>query len=108
MANIAHSRLPSTTSIERTVSKRKDKVYIDFLQNRKGQTIAAPYSVRPKPSATVSTPLEWEEVNHELSPQMFTIKNIGEQLQKKGDLWQSVLKGRINISKALQSLEKIL
>ncbi|MGE5419693.1 MAG: DNA ligase D, partial [Chloroflexota bacterium] len=45
LAGIAHHRLPSTTSIERSISKRKDKIYIDFLQNRKSQTIAAPYSV---------------------------------------------------------------
>lgn len=50
--------LPKTTSILRMLAKRKKKVYLDFLQNRRGQTLAAPYSVRPKPGATVSTPLE--------------------------------------------------
>jgi len=73
-------------SIERTVSKRKYKIYIDFLQNWKEQTIAAPYSLRPKPHATVSTPLKWKEVNHELSPQLFYIFNIEAMLNKVGDL----------------------
>lgn len=53
MASLVHHRLPDTTSMERTVSKRKDKIYLDFLQNRKGQTIAAPYCVRPRENATV-------------------------------------------------------
>src|SRR5690606_8529751 len=50
------------TSVERMTDRRKGKIYIDFLQNRPGATVAAPYSLRPKPGATVSMPLEWEEV----------------------------------------------
>lgn len=107
LAGIAHKRLPSTTSIERPVSKRKDKVYIDFLQNRKGQTIAAPYSVRPRPFATVSAPLLWEEVNHQLRPEMFTIKNILQRLEKLGDLWRPVLGKDISVIKALKSIERL-
>jgi bifunctional non-homologous end joining protein LigD len=107
LAGAVHKRLPSTTSIERVVAKRKDRVYIDFLQNRKGQTIAAPYSVRPRPFATVSTPLRWDEVNHQLSPEMFTIKTIESRLNKTGDLWQPVLKTGISMAKALSALEKL-
>jgi bifunctional non-homologous end joining protein LigD len=99
MANITHQRLPDTTSIERAVSKRRDKIYIDFLQNNKGQTIAAPYSARPRPGASVSTPLLWKEVNHKLTPQMFTIKNILKRIEKTGDLWSPVLKKGINLQK---------
>lgn len=107
LAGIAHSRLPSTTSIERVVAKRKDKVYIDFLQNRKSQTIAAPYSVRPRPFATVSTPLNWKEVNHQLNPESFTIQSIEKRLQKVGDIWGSVLGKGISISNALKEIEKL-
>jgi bifunctional non-homologous end joining protein LigD len=107
LAGITHSRLPSTTSIERIVSKRRDKVYIDFLQNRKGQTIAAPYSVRPRPRATVSAPLEWSEVNHQLRPEMFTIKNMRERIEQKGDLWQPVLGKGIHIENALRAISKL-
>jgi bifunctional non-homologous end joining protein LigD len=107
LAGIVHRRLPSTTSIERTVAKRKDRIYIDFLQNRKGQTIAAPYSVRPRPFATVSTPLDWSEVNHHLTPEMFTMNNIEKRLDKTGDLWMPVLKTGINIMKALEAIEKL-
>src|SRR5512133_3867064 len=101
LAGITHRRLPSTTSIERSLSRRQDKIYIDFLQNRKGQTIAAPYSVRPRPFATVSTPLLWDEVNHQLTPEMFTINTIESRLNKTGDLWQPVLKTGISMVKAL-------
>ncbi len=107
LAGITHRRLPSTTSVERTVAKRQDKVYIDFLQNRKAQTIAAPYSVRPRPFATVSTPLMWSEVNHQLTPEMFTIRNIAARLEKTGDLWRPVLGRGISLPKALKAIERL-
>jgi len=107
MSTIVHSRLPNTTSIERSTAKRKDKIYIDFLQNRKGQTIAAAYSVRPRAYATVSTPLLWKEVNHQLTPEMFTIKNTEQRLLKTGDLWKPVLQKGVVLSKALKSIEKL-
>lgn len=91
IARNVHSRLPEMTSLERSVKKRNHKIYIDYLQNRKGQTLAAPYSIRPKPGATVSTPLEWNEVNEKLSPSQFTIKNVLKRFEKKGDLWKPVL-----------------
>jgi bifunctional non-homologous end joining protein LigD len=62
IAILVHQQLPEFTSIERNPQKRKDKIYIDYLQNRPIQTISAPYSVRPKPGATVSAPLDWSEV----------------------------------------------
>jgi bifunctional non-homologous end joining protein LigD len=91
IAKEVHERIPSFTSIERSPSKRQRKVYLDYLQNSKGQTLAAPYSVRPKPGATVSTPLEWKEVNKKLDPKAFTIDTIFNRLNKKGDLWKAVL-----------------
>ena len=107
IATIAQHRLPAVTSIERSVSKRKDKVYIDYLQNNKGQTIASAYSIRPRPLATVSTPLDWKEVNYNLTPQMFTIKNIPDRLKSMGDLWSPVLKKGIDLNKALKAIEKL-
>lgn len=104
LAGLVHDALPDITSIERSVSKRKNKVYVDFLQNRKGQTIAAAYSVRPKPGATVSTPLHWNEVNHKLKPGMFTIFNMKQRLETVGDLWKPVLGRGINIKAALKKL----
>ncbi|HYG50405.1 MAG TPA: DNA ligase D, partial [Flavobacteriales bacterium] len=107
IANAAHARLPGTTSVERMTSKRKDKIYLDYLQNNKGQTIASVYSVRPRPGATVSTPLEWVEVNHSLDPKQFTIYTIEKRLAKKGDLWKGVLGKPIDLNKVMKEIEKL-
>jgi len=104
IAVTVNARLPDITSIERTVSKRKNKIYIDFLQNRRGQTLAAPYSARPRKGATVSTPLDWSEVNNKLNPGDFTIKNIFRRLDKKGDLWAPVIGKGINLDKLLRKM----
>ena len=106
IAHTVNVRLPQTTTIIRTIQKREEKIYIDFLQNRPGQTLAAPYSVRPKPGATVSTPLEWKEVNAKLSPSHFTIKNMMKRLDKKGDLWKPVLGKGANIDKILKKIHE--
>ena len=105
IAKKVNAALPDTTSLLRVPQKRKKKVYLDFLQNSKGQTLAAAYSVRPKPGATVSTPLEWKEVNDKLDPTLFTIKTIFKRLDKKGDLWKSVLGKGADIKKVLGKMQ---
>lgn len=104
IAELTNNLVPGFTSIERTPSKRKRKVYIDYLQNRTGQTLAAPYSTRPKPKAPVSTPLEWKELKTLGSPEEFTIKNIFKRLNRKGDLFKGVLGKGINIEKCMKNL----
>lgn len=91
IANLTHEALPAITSLERNPRKLNRKVYIDTLQNAKGQLAVAPYSVRAFAKAPVSTPLEWEEVKHGLDPKDFTIKNVPERLAQKGDLFKGVL-----------------
>ncbi|WP_300568494.1 DNA ligase D [Flavobacterium sp.] len=105
IAQEVQARLPEITTLERSIKKRNRKIYIDYLQNRKGQTVAAPYSVRPKPGATVSTPLEWSEVNATLSPSQFTIKNVMARLNTKGDLWKPILGKGADIQKILKKIE---
>lgn len=100
-----HNRLPHLTSVERMPEKRKHRIYLDFLQNREGQTLAAPYSVRPTPEATVSMPLQWEEVTQGLSPGDFTIKTALKRLQRTGDLWQPVLQKGVNLRAVLTRIE---
>jgi bifunctional non-homologous end joining protein LigD len=100
----AYKKLPKTTSVLRMPNRRPNKIYLDFLQNRKGQTLAAPYSVRPKPGATVATPLKWSEVKPGLDPKKFTIKTIFERLQKHGDLFKPVLGKSVDLKKALNKL----
>lgn len=96
--------LPDITTLERNIKKRKGKIYLDFLQNRKGQTLAAPYCARPKPGATVSAPLEWDEVNSKLDMRDFTIQTMPERIKSKPDLFLPVLQKGIDIEKALEAL----
>jgi bifunctional non-homologous end joining protein LigD len=105
-ANLIHDELPHTTSVERNPARRRNKTYIDFLQNRHGQTIACPYSVRPKPGATVSTPLHWHEVNDNLKLTDYTIFNIPERVKKIEDPWKNLTKTRADLKKALELLKK--
>ena len=103
---LAQQQLPDFTTLERNLKKRGDShIYMDYLQNRKGQTIASVYSLRPKPGATVSTPLLWNEVKKGLSPQQFTIKNILKRVEKKGDLFEGVLGKGIDIIKCMKKLD---
>jgi len=98
-------RIASFTSLERTPAKRKKKIYLDFLQNREIQTLAAPYSVRPRPGAPVSTPLYWEELKKGLKPGNFTMLNIFDRLKREGDLFKPVLGKGIDLEKIIRKLE---
>ena len=105
LAQLTHNLVPGFTSLVRSPSKRQKKVYLDYLQNRRGQTIAAPYSIRPRPGATVSTPLEWDEVKPGLDPRDFTIRTIHERLKDKGDLFKGVLGQGVDLEECLKRLE---
>lgn len=106
IAELCYKRLPRLTSLERRPSQRQKKVYIDCLQNNFGQTLAAPYSIRPKPGATASTPLEWVEVISGLDPKAFTIHTLPQRVKEKGDLFLPVLGKGIDIGKILKSIRK--
>ncbi|WP_352423896.1 non-homologous end-joining DNA ligase [Proteiniphilum sp.] len=97
-------RLPETTTLERSLSKRGPKIYLDYMQNRDGQTVASAYSVRPKPGATVSMPIEWKELTKDLSISDFTIHNALSRMQKKGDIFLPVLGKGIDLKKAIDRL----
>ena len=101
VATQVHHILPTFTSIERLTKNRKGKLYIDYLQNRPKATLAAPYSLRPKPGATVSMPLYWEEVKKGLKMADFTIANAAERLKSEGDIFKPVLGRGINLEKIL-------
>ncbi len=91
--------LPELTSIERLTRNRKGQIYIDYLQNRPQATLAAPYSLRPKPGATVSMPLYWEEVKKGLKMKDFTIKNALERIESEGDIFKPVLGKGISLGR---------
>jgi bifunctional non-homologous end joining protein LigD len=79
-------------------------VLIDANQNGEGKTIASVYSVRPKPGATVSTPLRWDEVNDKLNPSIYTMSVVLERVRQHGDVYADLLTTRQSLSKALKSL----
>lgn len=86
-----HRKMPAFTTLNRRLDKRKGKLYLDYLQNHQGATVAAPYSLRPCPGATVSMPLYWDEITTDLLPRKFTIKNVPDRLRNTGDLFHGVL-----------------
>lgn len=102
VVTLVHKELPKFTSLERAVKARKGKMYLDFLQNRAQATIAAPYSVRPKSRATVSTPLHWDEVKKGLKMQDFTIFNTMDRLKNEGDLFKPVLGKGVDLQKLIK------
>ncbi|MCD6017024.1 MAG: ligase [Bacteroidetes bacterium] len=106
IATLVHERIPKFTSIERMVKNRKGKMYIDFLQNRPEATVSAPYSVRPKPGATVSMPLEWGEVKKGLKMSDFHIHNAIERIKTTGDLFKPVLGKGIDLAKVIRNYTK--
>jgi bifunctional non-homologous end joining protein LigD len=92
-----HQEIPEYTSLERLVSNRHGKMYLDFLQNRPQATIAAPYSLRPKPGATVSMPLHWDEVKKGMKMTDFTIFNAMDRIKNVGDLFKPVLDNGVDL-----------
>jgi bifunctional non-homologous end joining protein LigD len=84
---------PKEATIERFVKRRgAAMVYVDYLQNIQGKTVAGAYCVRAKPGATVSTPLEWTELTDDLDPRDFHIGNAAERFEKVGDVWNKALR----------------
>jgi bifunctional non-homologous end joining protein LigD len=66
-------------------------VLVDYNQNAWNRTLASVYSVRPKPAATVSTPVTWQEVERGVRIEDFTLRNVPRRLAKIGDLWKPLL-----------------
>jgi bifunctional non-homologous end joining protein LigD len=109
LARCVLRQLGDIGTIVRHVTKRGDKVYLDYLQNRHGQTIVAPFSVRPLPGATVSMPLRWDEVDDQLDPKNFTIRNAVDRMQQLAtDPCVGVLEQQPDLHEVLQRLAREL
>jgi bifunctional non-homologous end joining protein LigD len=108
IATIVASKHPKVATIERMVKRRPNKtVYVDYLQNIPGKTLACAYSARASAFAGVSTPLEWSEVDDKIAPQDFTIKTIEARLKKVGDLWAGLRTTKpANLVGALEKLQR--
>jgi bifunctional non-homologous end joining protein LigD len=106
IATLAVQAEPAISTIARMIRTRQGKVYVDFGQNGRGQTIVGPFSVRPLPGAPVSWPLRWSEVTAKLDPRRFAIRTAPERLVKDGDPMAPVLGEGIDIAAALARLER--
>ncbi len=105
LARAVEAELPDISTTARAVGSRGGRVYLDFLQNGYGKTIAAPYAVRPRPGAPVSTPLRWSEVGARLDPARFTIRTVPARARKLGkDPLLPVLAEKPDLLAALERL----
>ena len=109
LARVVVAELPKISTIVRQVRGREGKVYLDYLQNRHGQLIVAPFSVRPLPGAPVSMPLEWREVSKKLDISKHTIMTAAKRMEKLGkDPVSPVLSVRPDLSAVLERLMTML
>ncbi|HVS82360.1 MAG TPA: non-homologous end-joining DNA ligase [Pyrinomonadaceae bacterium] len=91
-------RAAKIATIQRSLAKRqKEQVYVDAMQNARGKTIAAPYSARAKPNATVSMPLTWKQIEKGVKISDFTIKNAPKLVGRNGDSWKEFFENRQNL-----------
>ena len=88
VARRVNEKHPKETTVARMVKARpRDAVYVDYLQNIRGKTVASVYAARAVPHASVSTPLKWTELLDDLTPNDFTIENVPKRVKREGDLW---------------------
>lgn len=99
-----HEQFPKQTSLERSPARRRGKIYLDCFQNARGQTIVAPYSLRPRAGAPVSTPLEWNEVTSKLNPAKHTLASVPKRLARMQDPWKDLKAAGNQLSKLLKQL----
>ena len=104
LARVLEAQFPQLVTAEYRVAKRpKGRVLVDYNQNAWGRTLASIYSVRPRPQATVSTPVSWEEIEAGIRIEDFRIDNVRERLAEVGDLWKPLLhkRGRFDLGQYL-------
>lgn len=88
VAGEVSARVPRIATIERSLSKRKkEQVYVDWMQNARGKSLAAVFTARAKPKATVSMPLTWKQIEQGVKISDFTVKNVPTLLKKNGNAW---------------------
>jgi len=94
VATMVANRHPKLATVERAVKARGKRIYVDYLQNIKGKTLASAYSPRANDFAGVSTPLTWDEVEAGVTPKDFTLRNFADRLAAVGDLWAGLRKAK--------------
>jgi bifunctional non-homologous end joining protein LigD len=106
LATLGVEAEPEIATVARPLDARGGKVYIDWGQNGQGQTVVAPFSVRPLPGAPVSCPLRWDEVTARLDPRRFTMRTMPARLERLGDLMAPVLTEEIDMGATLARIER--
>jgi bifunctional non-homologous end joining protein LigD len=105
VSDLVHEAEPTVTTLEWEVSRRSGKVFMDVNMNREGANIAAAYSVRPEPGATVSAPFTWEELD-DIDPRNFTIETMFDRVAEVGDPFLPVAEGPgQSIAAAIEALD---
>jgi bifunctional non-homologous end joining protein LigD len=94
VATMVARKHPKAATIERAVKARGSRVYVDYLQNIQGKTLASAYSPRANDFAGVSAPLTWDEIDEGVSPRDFTIRTFADRLKEKGDLWAALRRSK--------------
>jgi bifunctional non-homologous end joining protein LigD len=95
-------RHPKETTVVRWVQSRPTSaVYVDFLQNIRGKTVASVYSARAEPKATVSTPLHWDELTDDLDPREFSIDTVPDRVRTVGDPWSEGMRRKNSLRRLL-------
>ncbi len=90
LAELLVAEHPKHLTTEIRKDKRKGRIFVDYLRNAWGQTGVAPYAVRAIEHAPIATPLNWKEVNSNLDPQKYKIKNIFRRVSRVGDPWEDI------------------
>ncbi|HEX8252951.1 MAG TPA: DNA ligase D [Thermoanaerobaculia bacterium] len=98
IAAAVSAKVPGLT-VERSLSKRRGRLYLDCMQNGYGKTVVAPYSLRAIDGAPVSAPLKWSEITKKLDPLKFNLRTMPERLAKVGDLFADIFKNRVKLPK---------
>ncbi len=108
ICRLVESQQPKLMTHERSLGRRpQDRIYLDYMQIGLGKTVPPPYSMRPQPGATISTPLDWSEVRAGLDPRAFTIQTIWSRLAEKGDLFAGTLDQPQRLESAVTKLESL-
>jgi len=94
VATMVAKKHPRAATIERSLKARGSRIYVDYMQNSRGKTLASAYSARASEFAGVSTPLTWDEVEQGVSPKDFTVKNFADRMAAVGDLWAALRKAK--------------
>jgi bifunctional non-homologous end joining protein LigD len=106
VARIVARDLSDIATVERNVGEREGKVYVDFGQNARGQTVVPPYVARPVRGATVSTPLAWDELTTDLHPSQHTIRTVLPRIEERGDLYRAALTDLHELLPAIEALQE--